>query len=345
MIVKEREIPQSLLQLIAIKNRLANNHPQISFVTDDLLNQLSGYRGENSLDYYLKAVDEKNIYILHSVRLLHQQYFQMDTIILTPYFILVIEVKNYRGQVAFDHQFGQMQRITNGMEQTFKDPITQIETQALHLQNWLLSKGISGLPVETLVVFSNNHVKLTRSGELDVDDRIIRASKLIERINLLKKNYSNQVLSPYRIQQLAHLMKSESKPLLTNQLQKYQLTQNDIIPGVICPACHQNTMNRTHGRWECHKCLSTNKMAHRSALKEYQLLFLRKTITNREARWMMQVESLEMMSKLLIRMKLDYQGEKRHRKYYLNFDYQTDYHYLLDTLNRRGKNLSMKSYQ
>ncbi|GGC79527.1 hypothetical protein GCM10007216_07490 [Thalassobacillus devorans] len=328
MIIKKHEMPMAVLDLTAIQRRLPPNHPKLGNIQSDLSLYESGYRGELALDYHLNMLHDKETFLLHGVRLHSRNNFQIDTMVMTPYFFLIIEVKNFTGSVRFDHGFGQMTQSFYGEERSFKDPVIQAENQAFHMQSWLLSQGISGIPVETLVVFVSNHVQLTRQGEGAVDERIIHAGKLREKISALRDVFSYRLLDTSELRKLANRIKRHNQPLRMDMKKKYKLAADDIRPGILCTECGSLPMIRKHGSWQCTYCGHMDNQAHINALKDYKLLF-NDSITNKEARWMLQSTDRHIVGKLLTRHGLRHNGMRKNRRYYLEFDYQTDYAYLL----------------
>ena len=56
---------------------------------------MSGWIGEKRIDYPLSKLDFKKV-ICHSLRLpYYETYFQIDTLLLTSRFFLIIEIKNH----------------------------------------------------------------------------------------------------------------------------------------------------------------------------------------------------------------------------------------------------------
>ncbi|MBR7554131.1 nuclease-related domain-containing protein [Allobacillus sp. GCM10007491] len=328
MLIKNHEVPLALLKLASIKRRLPTTHPKYQKIFNDWALYNAGYRGELALDYYLHRFNQPENYMLHSLRLHHKQTFQIDTLILHPNFFLLIEVKNLSGKVNFDHGFGLMTRENNGHVQSFQDPIIQAENQAFLLQNWLIDFGISGVPVESLVVFVNNHVHLTRSDDQHVDPRIIHANKLADTYNQLHQKYPKNLLPTQKLRVIGQKMMQENKPLQANPFQKYQLTRTAIQPGVICPICDFAPMKRYHGYWKCDSCGHSSSFAHIDALKDFYLLF-NDQITNREARWFFQIDSRKIARNLLI--KLPMVGKNKGASYQLDFNIERDFTYLLST--------------
>ena len=117
LIVKRREIPIRLQKLEALSRRLSKDHSIRPQIEEELLRRWKGYRGEQSVDFYLNKLPEKEYMIFHNLRLENENYyFQIDTLILTSYFALTLEVKNISGTLYFESTFSQMIQITSNGE-------------------------------------------------------------------------------------------------------------------------------------------------------------------------------------------------------------------------------------
>jgi Nuclease-related domain len=138
MIVKKRERPVLIDQLEALLRRLPNEHPKRRQILEEYNKVMRGYRGELSLNYPLSFLLEDQYYILHDVRLFDGiHYFQMDTLIASKKFFLIIEVKNIAGTLTFNTEFPQIIRSTEEKEEAFPDPVNQVIRHRLQLENWL----------------------------------------------------------------------------------------------------------------------------------------------------------------------------------------------------------------
>lgn len=131
MIMKERGIPLAIQTLEALARRLPLYHPSYEIIKSNLAKDKAGLRGEQSLDYYLQELDQESLGIFHDIRLTSSNYpFQMDTLILTNHFALIIEVKNISGTLHFDQRFNQLIRVSqDGREEGFPDPFSQVSQQ------------------------------------------------------------------------------------------------------------------------------------------------------------------------------------------------------------------------
>lgn len=166
MIIKKREIPLSIHKLQVLLRRIPPNHPKIPFINENLNKMLAGYKGENSIDYPLSFLAEKNFFIFHDLRLYdNKHYFQIDTLLLSQKFVLIIEVKNITGTLYFDPVFNQLIRTKEGKERAFPDPILQVNRQESQLKNWFSQNRLPEIPIQTLIVFSNPQSVIRTSPE------------------------------------------------------------------------------------------------------------------------------------------------------------------------------------
>ena len=62
---------------------------------------MAGYYGEKSLDYHLSSLNQEKFDIYPGLRLsIRSQYFQIDSLVITTRFLLIIEIKNLKGELG-----------------------------------------------------------------------------------------------------------------------------------------------------------------------------------------------------------------------------------------------------
>lgn len=319
MIIKPRKLPIKTKKLIALARRLPPQHPQYPAVERDMAINLAAHRGENSLNYYLSFLPEKEYLILHHIRLKGATYFfQMDTLLLTSAFILILETKTINGTLLFDEKFRQMIRYSSaGEEQAFKDPITQVNHQASQLADWLKKFKFPAVPIETLVVNANQQTILKSSpGSTNAPRKVVQSADLINRIHQLNNNRHIPHLTPKDLRKLSKLLLKyhidENPDLLSN----YKINKNELIQGVYCPSCKKVPMKRVHGSWLCLQCGTLSNTAHLAAFQDYGLL-VNQTMTNLEVRKFLNIDSAYTVKRLLAKLELPFEGTNKARKYTL----------------------------
>lgn len=120
MIVKERKPPITLLKLEVLLRRLPKEHSIRSTVESDFMKIKSGYVGEKKVDYYLNFLPKKEYSIFHNIRLKSEDhFFQIDTLIITSKYILLLEIKNMLGNLMFDRNFINLFEFLGKMKKIF----------------------------------------------------------------------------------------------------------------------------------------------------------------------------------------------------------------------------------
>ncbi|RZT21503.1 nuclease-related domain-containing protein [Fictibacillus sp. BK138] len=321
MIMKKRKTPVVVLILEMLLTRLHPQYPRRPDLEDELAKYLSGHKGEQSLDFYLDELPQKEYFIFHNLRILQNpNYFQIDILILTQNYFLIIEVKNFSGILYFDQDLYQLIRKINGVEETFADPISQVKRQHYRLRDWLKDHKFTNIPIESLVVISNPQTQIkVPPGRTDVYQWVTHKTHLPERIRFYERKYKNECISIKELRKLTKLLlKSHTSPI-PNLLQKYQISSEDIIKGVVCPKCGAIPMVRSKRKWLCITCKTHSRTAHIQALRDYSLL-ISPTITNSQCRDFLKLESRTTAKKLLLDLNFPTSGQLRHRKYHLDFD-------------------------
>ncbi|WP_026691534.1 nuclease-related domain-containing protein [Alteribacter aurantiacus] len=289
MIRKPRKPSLELLTLRALAPRFPQQYPTYKYFEKDLGRAESGYKGEQSIDYYLNVAARSNHNLIyHHLRLLTpESAFQIDTLTLTPKFILIIEIKYLGGvMLEFNHE-------TNQLKQTFQDhsvemhdcPLLQVKRQANHLKDWLNKKGYDQIPVEHLVVMTHRSPELKFSNGFPECNRIIRSSFLDFSISEIERKYSHTVLKSHELSNLDFTLLSSHKEKSPNVLQKYNLHLDQVKKGLLCPKCLTLPMLREKKSWYCKRCSRrTNEREELlKALQEFSLL-VSPTIKNSEFR-------------------------------------------------------------
>lgn len=279
---------------------------------------MAGYKGELRVISALKALPEKEYLIFHDLRLLSSPYpFQMDILILTPYFLLILEVKNIAGEIYFDNTFNQLIRTkADGKTEAFDDPILQVNRQRQQLVEWLKSKSYTKLPVETLVVSANSSA-IVRASNTDLNRKVIRKDYLLLKISSFKEKYNEKILTPKALKKLSALFMKEHTPHLPNLLDIYKIPADSLQTGVYCPHCLSLSMERRLRKWVCRTCPSSSYDAHISALRDYVFL-IKPTITNGECRNFLQLQSSSSAKNLLLSLNLGHIGHTKGRMYLLD---------------------------
>ena len=275
MIIKKRKIPRSIEQLQALTQRIPPYHPKIPLITEDLKKKTAGYKGERSLDFPLGFLEHRNFNIFHDLRLEDEsRFFQIDSLLTTRKMNLILEVKNIAGTIYFDPIFKQLIRTKDGEETAFPYPLTQLERQESQLRDWLRKNRLPAMPIFSLVVISNPQTIIRTSPEhFNLSHKVIHRDHLPTKINQIESSLKGPTITEKELKKVSRLLLKNHIEADFSILERFQISSDDILKGVICPKCNHLPLARVHGNWYCPQCNSKSKDAHIQALKDYQLLF------------------------------------------------------------------------
>ncbi|MED3549794.1 nuclease-related domain-containing protein [Cytobacillus praedii] len=319
MIVKERTIPIRIQKNEALLRRIADKHYKREEIEADLAKRWAGYRGEQAVDFPLSKLPEKDYMIFHGIRLSNGKYFfQIDTLILTTYFALILEVKNYAGTLYFDPLLNQLiQTNPNGQTKGYANPIEQASQQRTELSKWLNKRNIS-IPIDFLVVIGKpSTIIQTAPGNMKMMQKVLHVQFLLKEIEKIGLFYKNEILNPKELKKICRTLLKEHKEETFDVLPFYNVSKSELITGALCEKCQSTSpLQRHYGTWFCPKCKSIDKNAHIYAINDYFLLNNDSTISNRQFRDFLHLSSASIAKKLLISMNLPFKGQLKGRVYF-----------------------------
>ncbi len=319
LIRKERKIPLKIKKLESLIKRINPGHPSMSAIEAELARNMAGYRGEQSIDYYLKSLPSDEYIILHDIRLEYKRnvYFQLDTLLMTKKHFVILEVKNIAGTLFFDQLFQQLIRTKDDKEEAFSDPLIQVRQQELNLRTWLMQHKIEQVPIYSFVVISNPaSILKTLPHNKEIFQKVIRSATLPEKLNKLNSSSCCEKLTEKEMRKITRIIIKKDAPSIPDYLKQFNINHLEIITGVHCPACSAIPMFWEWGNWKCANCNTVSKNAHLQALNDYYLL-VDTTITNKNLRKFLHLPSISVSQKLLSSLNLTSSGSYRNRSHQL----------------------------
>lgn len=318
MDMNTRKRPRKLEFNEALLGRLYSNHPKIPAIKASIGIAESGHYGELTLDSYLNYLPEKNYYIIKGIRLATDRntHFQIDCLLIHPTHLLIIEAKNHSGTIELNENSDQM--IQNG-DTAYENPMLQAQFQLNELHHWLKRYKFPYQHLEYLVSMTNKNCVLKVEPGSEAHFRVCRGRRLIFQLNGFTFKYKEVIYTPEIIRKMCKLLlKNHVKPSYFFE-KIYKISRSEILPGVHCPNCLHLGMKYRRGSWHCPSCGCKSKDAHLKALKDYYLLF-GPYITNQQFREFLGLDSMNIASKLLIKLNLPYTGAKKNRVYVLPYE-------------------------
>jgi Nuclease-related domain len=279
----------------------------------------AGFNGEQSLRYFYRYLPKEEVHYLPGIRMLHGgYYFQIDQLIITPQFLLILEIKNHAGHLYFDDKVKQLIRTLDGKREGFEDPIEQVKRQSYHLMKILEQYKFPVVPIERLVVITNpsSVVEFSPTNK-EAFARVIKSPQLQHKFTECQQMYQETVLKTKEIRKLIKQLIKKHDAYDPDVCELFQIDKRELTKGVFCPKCElPYTMKYKGANWRCANCKYQSKSAHVDALIDYGLL-ISPTITNAECKNFLHLPSTSVTTHLLKALHLPYTGFTKSRSYSL----------------------------
>ncbi|MFB4169831.1 nuclease-related domain-containing protein [Virgibacillus sp. JSM 102003] len=318
MIIKPHEMNIYSLKLEALGRRTEDYHREKSKIQDEIVKNKSGIKGEREISYPLSFLTPEDYLILHNLRVPSlQSHFEIDTLIPSRNYLLIVEVKNWYGTLYFDGENQVIRVGDDGKEEGLPNPIPQVELQRHRLRLWLNQQNFPQIPLLYFVVYSSpSTIIKPLSSNNPVPKEVIHSNLLFHKIKELNRQFRDPIFDMDMLQQLSSKLLADHTPYDTNVLNNFSVKRSELIKGVFCPQCSSVPMERLNRKWHCRHCNHFSANAHIPALNDYYLLF-GENIRNREAREFLMVDSPEVMKNLLLNSGYSYTGNTKSRSYRL----------------------------
>lgn len=290
--------------LTALNKRLHPAHEKYEQIQEELNRSLSGEHGEQHVYSILKRLP-KNFSILHNVNI-HGQ--QIDFLLLSPSFCVILEVKNIKGKLRFSQNPRQLIRLKEDKgEDIFQSPESQLEQNVATAQSFFKQHNIQ-IPIYCAIVFPFYNVTF-----LEVGNTPIVIGKDV--LNFIRNiNGHPALINPEKV---GNLLRDHAQPLHRFPLCSfYNIHEKAILHGPECTNCHTIPMKRLRYTWICSKCGQTNQSAHVQALVDYRML-INETITVRELVNFLGLRNRYEAIRILNKHSLGKVGNNRSTKYQL----------------------------
>ncbi|WP_431027839.1 nuclease-related domain-containing protein [Lysinibacillus sp. LZ02] len=311
MLILERKKSSQLLYYQALLRRIYKHDVEYEDFHKQFISLEAGHSGEQRTDReFIDIALTHPHYLLYNLELLNAQgtSHQIDSILFTPNFLLIVEIKNMNGTLfytAAHHQFGRIRH--NGQVDIFSDPFAQSHRHQKVLERLLHRWGFR-IPVMYVVVVANSNVRF---------DHSLQHYPILQLSGLrLFEQYSTEYANTTELEKLSmYLLNTLHRPAVKRFVASERLRK-----GVLCAKCQfQEVMIYVNRTWYCTKCGEQDKKAVHQALHDYRLL-ISDRITNKEFRDFVGIESMQVASKILSRLGYEKIGDKRGRVYIIPED-------------------------
>ncbi|MEH7490904.1 nuclease-related domain-containing protein [Neobacillus niacini] len=311
---KECSDSLTLKGLIAAKSRMSANHPSLAALSSKQSGIEAGIGGEQRVAEVLgryKFPFRNNIF--HDLSLSSDSYFQIDHLLKTPHYGVILETKNMAGSLEFrDNPPQLIQKREDGQIKYYESPVIQLERNIELFSAWLSERNID-FPLYGAVVlaYPKQHVEIPPA-----DTKILFPNLVPPFVKSLPREGKGLDTSTFNWLS-AELIRSHQTYIPKPVCESYQVPVTAIKPGVKCVSCGNIGMNKIPRSWHCPVCKVTNHLAHEQTLVEW-FLVVKRTITNRECREFLGVD-IHTAKRILLSMDLITCGTFRDRSYRMDF--------------------------
>ncbi|MCM3610259.1 NERD domain-containing protein [Planococcus sp. MERTA32b] len=202
MILKDRSEPPEILQLESLLQRTPIVHPRFPQWTEQLRRMSAGFHGEQRVDslFYEIPIENPHYFIQDLFIQKPKSSHQIDTVLITSRFVLLLEIKSISGELNFDPQLRQFSRTNkDGSIDGMNNPDDQIRRHERWMQQFLSAQKVS-LPVIGVIVFTYPSSIVNSRPKNRI---IIQASGLPYLMDQLLAKYPDELLTARKTRHLA----------------------------------------------------------------------------------------------------------------------------------------------
>ncbi len=312
-IFHKRAFPAKLIALGRLFRRLPIIHPLHDRVKMDLYHASAGHGGEELVDNVLKSIHFPLPYaVFPNIRLFEQSIpsTQIDILLITPAYALILEVKNWSGSVTFQ-PIGQVIQRRDEASRSLDCPTIQANTIRNHVVDWL-SKYQVNLPVYQCVVFPYASTMIHGA-----ENRNILFSKELP-IFIRKLNKLPRLLSDSAFNKLSQKVKLADHPFIQPPIcRQYDLTIQNLTKGLFCERCDAPLHRHSLKVHVCKACLYIPENPYIEAMQDWFTL-IHPHVKNNELADFTKTPSPRTVSYFMSLSGFPATGDKKSRKYHFN---------------------------
>lgn len=224
-----------------------------------------GLKGENSVLFELQN-SFLPLHILHDVRIIHNDFkAQIDFVVLTRKFLLLIEVKNYYGNILVNDKDEFIRQVYKGNKLVFQEgfysPVRQVERQVEVFESYMKDMGaVTRTPIKSVVVFTNNRTVInTKKASKHVKEKILRVDGLVGYIKQELEKDSPVHFMDNRMQEMSDYIKASHVELIADD--------TDVVEHKLL----QETLHEQPDNDAPAETIKTNAPQLEEALKKYRM--------------------------------------------------------------------------
>lgn len=238
-----------------------------------------GFSGEIKVDDFLESLElPAGVHILKNIELTlgGGQSFQIDLLIISPKYMLLLEVKNIAGELSFEREPNQLVRNLHGKVSKMDCPVTQLSNTKVNLERWLQQRGWE-ISVSGCIILANQQAFVKSAPE----NAPIRFMKEIPLLLERMEKYPD-IISVGEVDRLVKSIGHDRVEYNPFPLREYfRINEAVLKKNQLCPNCHLALRYINHKTRYCSNCRLNVKSDYERALQDWFIIF-GQTITSRE---------------------------------------------------------------
>lgn len=307
---KEPELINALPRLIA---RLPESDSRKMNLSQQLYRIKAGYAGEVKVDRYLELFEfPQSSIILTDVQLALSpgHSFQIDTLILSKYYAIILEIKNTKGDLYFETDPHRLVRKLDGETTMMECPVTQLEVAKENLEMWFAQKGVQ-IEIGGQVVFANKKAIVKK---VPPNAPILYLKRLS--IYLREKKSNSPIYSVAQVQKMGKLIQqSKYKYNVYPLCEYYKIDPAILKKGQLCSQCNESMTYKTRRIQYCGNCKTIELNNARESIQDWFML-ISNSISNRQCRYFLQLKNKDDAYYILKSLQLNKEGKSVATRYY-----------------------------
>ncbi|MDY3206899.1 nuclease-related domain-containing protein, partial [Clostridium baratii] len=232
--IKEFTTDNKQLEDLKELSSKVKNDDKKKYIDKDIAILKYGIDGEKNTDYELKNSFIPML-ILHDIRLESEDYVaQMDYIIITKYFIMILETKKLSGDISINESGEFVRSFKSKYGKVYKregiySPITQNERHVQILKKILKDNNVcKNIPIYSGIVMANPKSIINKSrAPKDIKEQIVKYDQLAkfikDKIDYEKKK-NDGIVFDKKMYSIAEYLKTNNKEASFDYMKKYSLT-------------------------------------------------------------------------------------------------------------------------
>ncbi|WP_186321502.1 nuclease-related domain-containing protein [Bacillus sp. FJAT-22090] len=304
-----RPEPTSLYALTQLKHRIPSDQGIYPQILENIENLKAGYYGECRADRFIEEVQfPKEVVIIPDLhtKLHPKKVMQIDTLIITTSYILVLEIKNITGTIRFiPNNPSHLVRTKDDKVTSFKCPLVQLARNTDGINNILNNLNLN-IPVYEALIFASQNLIVENAPPQRNIFFVQQLPLFLQKLNKLPpKIKTNQF----------HLLTKTFTNLNKNFIERPLCSRFAIDPemlkkGILCIYCGNNLSRVTERKWICASCKQIDKQPIQNNIQNLFIL-INQNITMKDCLHYLQPPSREVIKYYIKRMKLPKTGNHR----------------------------------